>query len=493
MSVRTDVTVNFNLSPRIITVAAPSTEITQQDLLDTLRDIEDSLPAGMSYAKLIDASGKEDLGGGTLVGITTQLQNAQVYFAARTTALDTGTVTTTGVKTTDTITLTDSAATFITDGIGRGDVVFNRTDLSFATVVSVESETQLTSLLLTGGTDNNFDTSDVYSIYDEVQCEITGGNMVAVDSAGNTISPILESFGTQLVRTASSSATLQEQQEIENTQYLIESLRPHHTGQGDIYYWDPIGGNDSNSGLAPSKAAKSGQHIVDNLVTAGNHDIIVALSVGSSGQVEVDETLTINKNYTFLRGPGRDFRIKPTSTTAPTISIDAVGVEVSGMVVDTAATGGQSAIEVQDGADFFFVDHIWSRDAQHTAVDVLGSTVYGRIDGCFFSHTADSGIHIDGDVRHTRITNTELDACGANGITIEGTTARNNIIGQGVKIYDSSEYGIRINSPATRNFIDSDVSLYDNASGDLLDNGTTTENEKAPPMQFNLGGPIITL
>ena len=30
---------------------------------------------------------------------------------------------------------------------------------------------------------------------------------------------------------------------------LIESHRGSHTGSGEMIYWDPIGGNDSNSGL----------------------------------------------------------------------------------------------------------------------------------------------------------------------------------------------------------------------------------------------------
>lgn len=262
------------------------------------------------------------------------------------------------------------------------------------------------------------------------------------------------------------------QQELNNIKYLIETLRPHHTGLGSVWYWNPDTGNDSQSGESAEKAFKTfaAAHAAAG---DGTHDVIVALS-GVSGQTNTTETIEITKNYLFLRGPGRDFRFKPTATTAPTISINAVGVEISGCVVDTAATGGQSAIEVQDGADFFFLDSVWSRDAQHAALKVQGSVVYGRVDGCFFAHAADDGIHIDGDVRHTRITNTEIDAATANGILIEGTTARNNLIGNGVKIYDSGAYGIRINAPALRNFVDSDVSLYDNGLGNILDNGTDT-------------------
>lgn len=82
MAVRTDVTVDWSVSPRIITVASPSTEITIQDLVDTCRSLEDDL-YNMSFPHLIDAAGKEPLGGGTLVGITATLLDAKVKFEDR--------------------------------------------------------------------------------------------------------------------------------------------------------------------------------------------------------------------------------------------------------------------------------------------------------------------------------------------------------------------------------------------------------------------------
>ena len=83
MAIRNDLSVNWEVSPRIITVAAPSTTITIQDLHDTCRDIEDNLPESTPFDHLIDSAGKEPLGGGVLVGITATLQNAKLAFEAR--------------------------------------------------------------------------------------------------------------------------------------------------------------------------------------------------------------------------------------------------------------------------------------------------------------------------------------------------------------------------------------------------------------------------
>lgn len=133
MAVRNDLIVDFNTSPRIITVAkdgAASESISLQDLIDTLRSIEYQADT-QSYEYLVDSFGKQNLGGGVLVGITLVLNNAKIAFEAR------------------------SGPTF-------------------------------------------------------VQCNISGGNLVAIDSVGADMDPIQTTAYTQIVKTSSSSATLQE-------------------------------------------------------------------------------------------------------------------------------------------------------------------------------------------------------------------------------------------------------------------------------------------
>lgn len=205
MSVRNDFIYDMQTSPRLIVVAAPSAEITIQDLHDTLVSFQDTTEGGQ-YPRLILSAGKENLGGGVQVGITSTLQDAELAFEARTGVLQSGSATSS-----DPIILTDTTATFLTNLVGRGDLVINESDSSQATVISVASETQLTTTPLTGGTSNDFQSGDVYSIYDVVQCNITGGNLVAVDNVGAELDPVFPTFGTQIVRAASSSATTQNQ------------------------------------------------------------------------------------------------------------------------------------------------------------------------------------------------------------------------------------------------------------------------------------------
>lgn len=204
MAIISGVTVDWTVSPRIITIPSPIVQVTIEDLQDTLLDIEWS-EHGMTEPHLREFSGGESLGGGVSVGFTMELQNAQLAFEARTTPLESGTATSADATGT---TLTDTSAAFQTNSVGRGDLVYNVADGSQATVISVTSENELVHTTLSGGTGNDWGIGDSYEVYDVVQCNISGGNMVAVDDVDADLDPVFPTFGTQIVRTSSSSATL---------------------------------------------------------------------------------------------------------------------------------------------------------------------------------------------------------------------------------------------------------------------------------------------
>jgi hypothetical protein len=84
MAIRNDISIDWDTSPRIILVDAPSISVEMQDLIDTLRYLESQANA-MDNPQLLDAAGKEFLkGDGSLkVGLTVTLNNAQVAFEAR--------------------------------------------------------------------------------------------------------------------------------------------------------------------------------------------------------------------------------------------------------------------------------------------------------------------------------------------------------------------------------------------------------------------------
>lgn len=218
MTTRTDIPVTYVTSPRIAEVEAPSIEVTMQDLVDTLRIDEEGFHKGLSFDKLLNASGKDDLGGGVKVGITVALQNTLLAFEGRTTPAESGTITTaSSAPISGLIQLIDTGADFISAAVSRGSFGINYTDRSVFEVFSVDSANQLTVKVPVNGTDNDFDISDDYDIFNVIQVRATGGNLVAVDDVGDPLdTPVLPTFGTQVLITASSSATLQE---LENIQY----------------------------------------------------------------------------------------------------------------------------------------------------------------------------------------------------------------------------------------------------------------------------------
>lgn len=83
MAILTEITIDWNLSPRIITVNDTLTEVTCQDLYDTCRFLE-ATSAAMDDKTIITGAGKEELGGGTSVGLTITLLDALLAFEART-------------------------------------------------------------------------------------------------------------------------------------------------------------------------------------------------------------------------------------------------------------------------------------------------------------------------------------------------------------------------------------------------------------------------
>lgn len=209
MPERSDISVDWGDSPRLIEVANPSTILVLQDLHDTLRS--EDLGAGeadldnLDDDYIIDSAGKEDLGGGVQVGITCTIQDGQIAFESRLTPAVTGTITATD---SDGLLLVDSFAKLITSGIKRGAVVINFDDQSVTEILKVIDESTAITRVLRAGTTNQFILGDAYKIWNITQCEVSGGNATALDNVGQPLNPIFPTAFTQIIRTSSSSATI---------------------------------------------------------------------------------------------------------------------------------------------------------------------------------------------------------------------------------------------------------------------------------------------
>lgn len=223
MAERSDITIDWGVfsrsSPRIIEIDAPSRELILQDLVDTIRS--DSLgestidalddDALLGDISVSDAVGKIPVQPGLLVGIIATLFNAKLRFAARggpATELctitegdlvvflqDTGTQTGADSNTV----LIDSAADFINFGIEEKELdkftVFNRTDGSSATLVTLDSGIQITTDGLTGGSDNLFQAGDIIQVEGFATSPIAPSAFTTVSYAAS-VSPSIQTIVT---------------------------------------------------------------------------------------------------------------------------------------------------------------------------------------------------------------------------------------------------------------------------------------------------------
>lgn len=468
MAIISGTTVDFTVTPRIITIPSPTVEVSIDDLQDTLQDLEDD-EVGIVWPHLRNTSGGEALGGGTSVGLTMELQDAQLSFEARVTGLETGSVTTGG-----TATFIDSTALFETNNVGRGDLVFNETDSSQCTIIEVVSETELVTTALTGGTSNDFAISDAYTVYDVVRCNVAGGNIVAVDDVGAELDPIFPTFGTQVVRTASSSSTISGL-EIANLQRLIESQRPHHTGTGDMWYWNPYGGSDTATGDHPDRAVKTFAQ-AHTLASDNNHDIIICVPGDPTGKTTTTENISITKNFLFVRAPGRDFEINSADDNQNAITITGNGVEVSGMQVSTSATNTKWAIHTT--ADFTLLKDMWV----YGAVDGVHfeSGEYGIANNVKMHHNDGVGLKFSGTCDHVDIVDCHIGSNALDNVVIDvdASTHEVNFLGETVIHSSVGGYGINISAATKSVIIHDSVEIFNNFSGDINDLSTNTYNAR---------------
>ena len=379
------------LSPRVIEVLAPLTEISLQDLTNQIKDWEDE-PSNLTYPILVKTFGKQALGGGVQVGITAELQNAKISFTART------------------------------------------------------------------GTDNP----------PEVLCTVSGGNLVALDANGASMTPIYPTAYTQVVISQSSSATIATPPSDDHILYLLSSLRGKQRQVSSFWYWNPTSGSDSNDGTTASKAVATFSK-AQTLASAGTGDTIFCLASHSSGSTTITETLNITKANLKVMGPGIAFKLIPTATTSPTVTIAASGVEVSGLNISTAATGSQDAISVTtNGA---FIEDCWITNVRGNGINVATSS-RTNIQSCVIEHCLVDGIKLGNSSSETLISKCII-FDNVNGVSLAGTSLTDNILENNL-IYQNSAYGITIGSGVVRTHVRSGHTFNKNTAGNTFDAGTDT-------------------
>ena len=270
---------------------------------------------------------------------------------------------------------------------------------------------------------------------------------------------------------------------------LIESQRGAHTWHGNYFYVDPINGDTHANGARGGRSDPYSliQDCLDNAVTDSNHDVIFLIPGASAGATTLTEDVIINKRYTFLRGPGRDF-IWTRNGAGDTISITADGIEVSGIQVFTDSIGVGNGIDIA-GADFVKIHKCWLNDTRGDGINISnsdnvqilnnhlqlsgqsgaghgivldsagGSSMYPTIQGNVIQHVAGDGIKLlGGNVEHAIIEDNEVQDCEGYGLNIGGGVVEAFVIDNKLALNDSGD----INDNGT------DTSLHNNKTTEDL-------------------------
>ena len=312
-----------------------------------------------------------------------------------------------------------------------------------------------------------FEARDGLDVPPEVLCTISGGNLVALDDVGASMSPISPTAYTQVVIAQSTSPSIITPPEDLSMLYLIESLRGTSKSLGSIFYWDPAGGNDVNDGSQPSEAVKTFA-AAQALATAGAGDIIFALSTDSSGITTTTEKLSITTAGLKLRGPGHSVQLVPSTSGSPTVNISANGVEFEVFYVETKSGGTDNGITAT--GNNALIKDTWVNSATGNGIDI-SSTSRTTIDTCVIENSVGYGISVGASTSLSTIRKCIITG-NSEGVYISGATITDNILENNI-IYNNTTSGIEIDFDVVR----TGIRLHHTFAGNtpnITDNGTDT-------------------
>jgi len=275
---------------------------------------------------------------------------------------------------------------------------------------------------------------------------------------------------------------------------LIEHQRGTHTYQssGERFWVDPDNGDTALNGATGTRDDPF-NNVTDAVAAVSDsmHSVIFLVAGSSGGATTLTEAVTINKRYTFLRGPGRDFKWTRTGN-GDTITVTADGVELFGFQIDTAATGSGAGIAIS-GADFVKVQKCWINQTRGDGISISNSN-NTIIKENVFEESGQSGsghgISIDpvgGSSMHSFILRNHISNVQGDGIRMLSGIVDDAVIKQN-EIHGSTGYGINLMGGNDVMIVDN--RFANNALGDINDSGINTakinNSQYAVPLDVKL-------
>ncbi len=296
---------------------------------------------------------------------------------------------------------------------------------------------------------------------DYVVCNVRGGNLVAYDTTlEEYVNPIQPASYVTVTLTSSSSATLQELQ-LTDLKYRLESLRDTHPAFGDTIYWDPINGDDDNSGVEIDSAVKTFSRALE-LVQNNHNDLIIGYA---EGEVTITEPININKNAVHIKSTGSGiWKWNTPGQTAITISGNQCSIEA--FAIENADKGIVITGDNPDIQDFVI------RNTTNEGI-IYDGVSNGQLRNGIIYNCGSDGVLFKNSSRGIRLFRVASKANSGDGFKIESGCA-GIVFMTDTNATANSGYGINIQSGAISTAIFGTVLVDENTAGDINDNGTGT-------------------
>ena len=253
--------------------------------------------------------------------------------------------------------------------------------------------------------------------------------------------------------------------ELANLHRVIEYLRPHHTGSGEVWYWNPYSGNDAWHGDAPDRGFKTFAK-AHEMAGNANHDTIIIVPADPTGITTITEAVSITKDYLFLRGPGRDVIIQHSVDVPTSISTTARGTELSGFRISNTTP---NSVAIHSTGVFTLCENLW---IENTANGFLMNEHHPLIHSCKIHGATGYAIKMEGVISHGEIYDVTAGDAGETTIQINTTADSGGIKMRDSIVVGSTGYGVSL-SASTRKFVaESSNTVKYNTLGDFNDLGT---------------------
>jgi hypothetical protein len=266
---------------------------------------------------------------------------------------------------------------------------------------------------------------------------------------------------------------------------VVESQRGRHTAIGGAgtrtLYVAPNTGNDTTGNGSRSLPYATVTKAL-SVIATGLHAVIILVPDSGSAVTTLTEDISITGDrFVFIRGPGRDFKVKASSVNTPTFTITSAGVELSGFQLEAGASGANADGVEATGADFIFIHDVFINATQGTGVEAINCTNL-RVLNCTFQGTGVAATGHGLIIASNNGTSQYNTVCDNLFLDVQGDAVRLTKTGTGGNadnmicrnlFHASTGYGVNVGASVSDTCLHNNV--YDNnASGQVSDSGTNT-------------------